>query len=125
MGDLLGSLVWGAKSGQYCVIGVGRYTLALALSLSLRQYCTTSQLPDHRLASLPDVSCSLSLSLSVNTAPLASSPTTAWPTFPTSLALSLFLSLLNLLVQENHMCGFPFIFFLFQLLIFFHIKKKN
>jgi hypothetical protein len=21
MGDLLGSLVWGAKSGQYCVIG--------------------------------------------------------------------------------------------------------
>jgi len=23
MGDLLGSLVWGAKSGQYCVIGGG------------------------------------------------------------------------------------------------------
>jgi hypothetical protein len=26
MGDLLGSLVWGVKNGQYCVIeGVGRY----------------------------------------------------------------------------------------------------
>jgi hypothetical protein len=23
MGDLLGSLIWGAKSGQYCVIGDG------------------------------------------------------------------------------------------------------
>jgi len=23
MGDVLGSLVWGAKSGQYCVIGGG------------------------------------------------------------------------------------------------------
>jgi hypothetical protein len=23
MGDLLGSLIWGAKSGQYCVIGGG------------------------------------------------------------------------------------------------------
>jgi hypothetical protein len=23
MGDLLGSLIWGAKSGQYCVIGSG------------------------------------------------------------------------------------------------------
>jgi hypothetical protein len=35
MGYLLGSLIWGAKSGQYCVIGVGRYTLSLSLSLSL------------------------------------------------------------------------------------------
>jgi hypothetical protein len=27
MGDLLGSLVWGAKSGQYCVIGGGSLQL--------------------------------------------------------------------------------------------------
>jgi hypothetical protein len=28
MGDLLGSLVWGAKSGQYCVLGVDRYRVS-------------------------------------------------------------------------------------------------
>jgi hypothetical protein len=27
MGDLLGSLIWGAKSGQYCVIGGGSLQL--------------------------------------------------------------------------------------------------
>jgi hypothetical protein len=29
MGDLLGSLVWGAKSGQYCVIGGGPLQIEL------------------------------------------------------------------------------------------------
>jgi hypothetical protein len=29
MGDLLGSLIWGAKSGQYCVIGGGSLQLGL------------------------------------------------------------------------------------------------
>jgi hypothetical protein len=36
MGDLLGSLVWGAKSGQYCVIGGGSlhmYTISHSSSL--------------------------------------------------------------------------------------------
>jgi hypothetical protein len=30
MGDLLGSLIWGAKSGQYCVIGGGSLHIELA-----------------------------------------------------------------------------------------------
>jgi len=30
MGDLLGSLIWGAKSGQYCVIGGGSLHTSLA-----------------------------------------------------------------------------------------------
>jgi hypothetical protein len=30
MGDLLGSLIWGAKSGQYCVIGGGSLHLMVA-----------------------------------------------------------------------------------------------
>jgi hypothetical protein len=29
MGDLLGSLIWGAKSGQYCVIGGGSLQMIL------------------------------------------------------------------------------------------------
>jgi hypothetical protein len=32
MGDLLGSLVWGAKSGQYCVIGGGSLQVYYSLS---------------------------------------------------------------------------------------------
>jgi hypothetical protein len=32
MGDLLGSLIWGAKSGQYCVIG-GESLQSLTISL--------------------------------------------------------------------------------------------
>jgi hypothetical protein len=32
MGDLLGSLVWGAKSGQYCVIGGGSLHLMTRVS---------------------------------------------------------------------------------------------
>jgi hypothetical protein len=31
MGDLLGSLIWGAKSGQYCVIGGGSLQLRWVL----------------------------------------------------------------------------------------------
>jgi hypothetical protein len=29
MGDLMGSLVWGAKSGNIVLLGVGRYTLVV------------------------------------------------------------------------------------------------
>jgi hypothetical protein len=34
MGDLLGSLIWGAKSGQYCVIGGRSLQLLLLFSFS-------------------------------------------------------------------------------------------
>jgi len=76
--------------------------LSLSLSLSLRQYCTTGQLPDHRVAGLPE-----SRSLSV------------------SLSRLLSLSLLNLLVQENHTRGLPSFFFSFSVINFFSSKKKN
>jgi hypothetical protein len=36
MGDLLGSLVWGAKSGQYCVIGGGSLQMVSEPFPSLR-----------------------------------------------------------------------------------------
>jgi hypothetical protein len=35
MGDLMGSLVWGAKSGQYCVIGGGSLHLVRQLFAKL------------------------------------------------------------------------------------------
>jgi hypothetical protein len=41
MGDLLGSLVWGAKSGQYCVIGSGLLhwpNIILQLKFSMEEY---------------------------------------------------------------------------------------
>jgi hypothetical protein len=36
VGDLLGSLVWGAKSGQYCVIGGGSLQMVSEPLSSLR-----------------------------------------------------------------------------------------
>jgi hypothetical protein len=36
MGDLLGSLIWGAKSGQYCVIGGGSLQMVSEPLPSLR-----------------------------------------------------------------------------------------
>jgi hypothetical protein len=40
MGDLLGSLVWGAKIGQYCVIGGG--SLHLVSSYVVSRICHAS-----------------------------------------------------------------------------------
>jgi hypothetical protein len=45
MGDLLGSLIWGAKSGQYCVIGGG----------SLQQVKSSVCLAEKEKSSRPDV----------------------------------------------------------------------
>jgi hypothetical protein len=45
MGDLLGSLVWGAKSGQYCVIG-GRSLQMVSEPPSNARSCGTGALYD-------------------------------------------------------------------------------
>jgi hypothetical protein len=41
MGELLGSLVWGAKSGQYCVIG----GVSLQLVLYISEASMVSEIP--------------------------------------------------------------------------------
>jgi hypothetical protein len=40
MGDLLGSLIWGAKSGQYCVIGGGSLQFLIGSSSNTKTYKT-------------------------------------------------------------------------------------
>jgi len=39
MGDLLGSLIWGAKSGQYCVIGGGSLHEICVIALKIFLFC--------------------------------------------------------------------------------------
>jgi hypothetical protein len=50
MGNLLGSLVWGAKSGQYCVIGGGSLQMVSEPPSNARS-CGTGALHDVTLTS--------------------------------------------------------------------------
>jgi hypothetical protein len=44
MGDLLGSLIWGAKSGQYCVIEGGSLQLTHVVHIAHRNPNRLSQI---------------------------------------------------------------------------------